>query len=140
MFAQALQFFGSRHYPFVAMGRHVQIHCTTIIIDDGCVAARRSQISTKNQLHLQRDVMNYLKTVGIGTGFHYPIPLHLQKGYASLNYRAGNLPVTERVAAEIVSLPMLPQLTADQQVRVVEEILALLPRPLVSRRKAKTVC
>jgi dTDP-4-amino-4,6-dideoxygalactose transaminase len=69
-------------------------------------------------------LMNHLKKVGIGTGIHYPIPLHLQKAYSSMNYRLGDFPVAERVAEEIVSLPMYPQLTAEQQVRVVEEILA----------------
>ncbi len=69
-------------------------------------------------------MMNHLKKAGIGIGIHYPIPLHLQKAYASLNYRLGDFPVAERVAAEIVSLPMFPQLTADQQARVAEEILA----------------
>jgi dTDP-4-amino-4,6-dideoxygalactose transaminase len=68
--------------------------------------------------------MNHLKKVGIGTGIHYPIPLHLQKAYSSMNYRLGDFPVAERVAEEIVSLPMYPQLTAEQQARVVEEILA----------------
>ena len=69
-------------------------------------------------------LMNHLKKVGIGTGIHYPIPLHLQKAYSSMNYRLGDFPVAERVAEEIVSLPMYPQLTAEQQARVVEEILA----------------
>ena len=69
-------------------------------------------------------MMSHLKKVGIGSGIHYPIPLHLQKAYASLNYAPGDFPVAERVAAEILSLPMFPQLTADQQARVAEEILA----------------
>jgi len=69
-------------------------------------------------------VMSHLKDAGIGTGIHYPIPLHLQTAYASLNHCLGDFPVAERVAAEIVSLPMFPQLTADQQARVAEEILA----------------
>ena len=73
-------------------------------------------------------MMNHLKKAGIGTGIHYPIPLHLQKAYASLNYRPGDFPVAERVAAEIVSLPMFPQLTADQQARVYEEIRAFTPK------------
>lgn len=51
---------------------------------------------------------------GIGTGIHYPIPLHLQKAYESLNLKQGDFPVTERVAAEIVSLPMFPQMTNEQ--------------------------
>ncbi len=69
-------------------------------------------------------MMNQLKKAGINTGIHYPIPLHLQKAYASLNYRLGHFPVAERVAAEIVSLPMFPHLTIDQQARVGEEIQA----------------
>ena len=67
-------------------------------------------------------LMNFLKDKGIGTGIHYPIPLHLQKAYRSMNYAAGDFPVTERVAASIVSLPMFPNLNAPQQARVVEEV------------------
>ena len=67
-------------------------------------------------------MMNHLKKAGIGTGIHYPIPLHLQKAYASLNYCPEDFPVARRVADEIVSLPMFPQLTVDQQIRVAEEI------------------
>jgi dTDP-4-amino-4,6-dideoxygalactose transaminase len=65
----------------------------------------------------------HLKKAGIGTGIHYPIPLHLQKAYASLGYRKEDFPVCERIASEIVSLPMYPQLTAEQQAHVVQEIL-----------------
>jgi dTDP-4-amino-4,6-dideoxygalactose transaminase len=67
-------------------------------------------------------LMNHLKDAGIGTGIHYPIPLHLQSAYKSLGYKTGDFPVTEKIAEEIVSLPMFPQLTKEQQVRVVEEI------------------
>lgn len=67
-------------------------------------------------------LMNHLKEAGIGTGIHYPVPLHLQKAYASLNYKAGDFPVAEILSGEIVSLPMFPQLTSRQQERVVEEI------------------
>jgi dTDP-4-amino-4,6-dideoxygalactose transaminase len=68
-------------------------------------------------------LMDHLKKAGIGTGIHYPIPLHLQKAYATMQYGAGDFPVAEKAAAEIVSLPMFPQLTAEQQARVVEGIL-----------------
>jgi dTDP-4-amino-4,6-dideoxygalactose transaminase len=68
-------------------------------------------------------MMNHLKKAGVGTGIHYPIPLHLQKAYVSLHYCPGDFPVAERVAAEIVSLPMFPQLTAAQQARVADEVL-----------------
>jgi dTDP-4-amino-4,6-dideoxygalactose transaminase len=71
-------------------------------------------------------MMEHLKKAGIGTGIHYPIPLHLQKAYACFKYRTGDFPVTEKVAAEIVSLPMFPQLTAEQQARVVKEVAAFL--------------
>jgi dTDP-4-amino-4,6-dideoxygalactose transaminase len=68
-------------------------------------------------------MMSHLKTAGIGTGIHYPVPLHLQKAYGSLNYRRGDFPVVEKIAAEILSLPMFPQLTTEQQARVVKEVV-----------------
>jgi dTDP-4-amino-4,6-dideoxygalactose transaminase len=79
----------------------------------------------------ERDsMMHHLKNAGIGTGIHYPIPLHLQRAYVSLNYGPGDFPVAKRVAGEIVSLPMFPQLRADQQARVAEEILAFTSRTI----------
>jgi dTDP-4-amino-4,6-dideoxygalactose transaminase len=69
-------------------------------------------------------LMAHLGKVGIGSGIHYPIPLHCQKAYSSLGYKAGDFPICEKIAAEIVSLPMYPQLTAAQQSRVVEEVAA----------------
>jgi dTDP-4-amino-4,6-dideoxygalactose transaminase len=62
----------------------------------------------------------FLNDRGIGTGIHYPIPLHLQRAYTSLRYAWGRFPVTERVAGEILSLPMFPHLTMETQIRVVE--------------------
>jgi len=67
------------------------------------------------------ELMVHLKKAGIGTGIHYPVPLHLQKAYASLKYHPGDFPVAEKISAEIVSLPMFPQLTAEQQTQVVDE-------------------
>ena len=67
-------------------------------------------------------LMAALKEAGIGTGIHYPIPLHQQKAYASLNYKTGDFPITERLASEIVSLPMFPNLTREQQKSVVHEV------------------
>lgn len=69
-------------------------------------------------------LMNHLKEAGIGSGIHYPVPLHLQKAYRSLNYSANDFPVTESAAAEIVSLPMFPQLTPAQQERVAAEVMS----------------
>jgi dTDP-4-amino-4,6-dideoxygalactose transaminase len=82
-------------------------------------------------------MMAHLKTRGIGTGLHYPIPLHLQKAYKSLNYKPGDFPVSERAAAEIVSLPIYPQLTTDQQDRVVEEALQFVHNRVASKRATR---
>jgi dTDP-4-amino-4,6-dideoxygalactose transaminase len=61
---------------------------------------------------------DHLKARGIGTGLHYPLPAHLQNCYASWNCQRGSLPITERVAVEILSLPMFPGMTLEQQRRV----------------------
>ncbi len=71
--------------------------------------------------------MRQMAEAGIGTAIHYPVPLHLQKAYAWLGYRAGDFPVAERTATEIVSLPMFPQLTGDQQFAVVRGFVEYLP-------------
>lgn len=55
-----------------------------------------------------------LKDKGVATGVHYPLPLHRQPAYRHLNLKPGSLPVTERVASEILSLPMYPELTEEQ--------------------------
>jgi len=67
-------------------------------------------------------LMDHLKKVGIGTGIHYPIPLHLQKAYTFMNYTRDDLPVTTRVSTEILSLPMYPQLSNEQQSKVADAI------------------
>ena len=65
--------------------------------------------------HDRDGLIRHLNAAGIGTGIHYPIPLHLQTAYASLGYKSGDFPITEAVASEIVSLPMFPSLTVEQQ-------------------------
>jgi dTDP-4-amino-4,6-dideoxygalactose transaminase len=64
----------------------------------------------------------HLADVHIDTGIHYPVPLHLQKAYENLGYNQGDFPVTEKVASEILSLPIYPQLTPAQQLEVVEHL------------------
>src|SRR5258708_27872324 len=64
----------------------------------------------------------HLAEAGIGTGIHYPIPLHQQKAYQHLGYKTEDFPVTERVAREIISLPMFPQLSHPQQDEVVTAV------------------
>jgi|HubBroStandDraft_6_1064221.scaffolds.fasta_scaffold354891_2 dTDP-4-amino-4,6-dideoxygalactose transaminase len=57
----------------------------------------------------------------IDTGIHYPVPLHLQQAYKHFGYKQGDFPVTEQVCSEILSLPMYPQLEAEQQRTVVQK-------------------
>ena len=59
-------------------------------------------------------LQKYLNEKGVGTGLHYPVPLHLQKAYAYKGYKEGDFPVTESVAKRLLSLPMFPELTRAQ--------------------------
>ncbi|MBW2419508.1 MAG: DegT/DnrJ/EryC1/StrS family aminotransferase [Deltaproteobacteria bacterium] len=68
----------------------------------------------------ERDrVLSMLQESGIGAGVHYPLPCHLQGAYADLGYREGSFPVAEAAAREILSLPLFPGISAEQQERVV---------------------
>jgi dTDP-4-amino-4,6-dideoxygalactose transaminase len=66
-----------------------------------------------------------LKEAGVATGVHYPVPLHLQPACAYLGIPGGSLPVTETVAAEVVSLPMYPELTSAQLDRIANLVTAV---------------
>lgn len=68
-------------------------------------------------------LIQHLADANIGTGIHYPVPLHLQNAYKSLGYKQRDFPIAESVSAEIVSLPMFPTLLAGQQQRVVLEVM-----------------
>jgi dTDP-4-amino-4,6-dideoxygalactose transaminase len=81
-------------------------------------------------------LIRHLHTMNIGTGIHYPVPLHVQKAYKSLGYAEEDFPVSAQVAKEIVSLPMFPQLTLGQQTRVAEQVLAHVA---ATRRKRAAV-
>jgi dTDP-4-amino-4,6-dideoxygalactose transaminase len=98
-------------------------------------------IWTKGVYHLyvvrvqDRDLLQaHLTDAGIGTGIHYPIPLHLQKAYQHLGFKKGEFPVTERVASEIVSLPMFPQLAHRQQDAVVGKVKEFLSMKVTASR------
>ncbi len=73
---------------------------------------------------------------GVACGIHYPIPVHLQPAYASLGLGKGALPVTERCAQEILSLPMFPELTAGQVEVVVRELQGVLGSPAATLARA----
>jgi dTDP-4-amino-4,6-dideoxygalactose transaminase len=69
---------------------------------------------------VQRD----LAAAGIGTGIHYPVPLHLGPAYPGVPLQAGDFPIAERAASEILSLPMFPGLASAQQRRVIDCLTA----------------
>jgi dTDP-4-amino-4,6-dideoxygalactose transaminase len=75
----------------------------------------------------QRDrLLKELHAAGIGAGIHYPVPVHLTAAYAGLGYAEGAFPVTERTARELLSLPIFPEITAEQQERVVSVLRSAL--------------
>ena len=63
-----------------------------------------------------------MKTLGVPTAVHYPLPLHLQPAFGHLGLREGRFPVAEAAARRVISLPMHPYLTEDDQVRVVRAV------------------
>jgi len=88
--------------------------------------------------HDREGMMNHLKKAGIGTGIHYPIPLHRQTAYATRKHNLGDFPVAEQIAGEILSLPMFPQLTSEQQSRVIESVADFV-RTSPTRRSGQEV-
>jgi dTDP-4-amino-4,6-dideoxygalactose transaminase len=92
------------------------------------IAVPREAPWTKGVYHLyvvrvqdRQALQAHLAEAGIGTGIHYPMPLHQQKAYQHLGYKTGDFSVAERVSKEIVSLPMFPQLSHGQQDDVVKK-------------------
>ena len=66
--------------------------------------------------------MNLLTERGIQHGVHYPVPVHLQPVHEDLGYSVGDLPLSEKAANEVLSLPMFPEMTKHQQ----DEVLSAL--------------
>lgn len=102
---------------------------------EGVDAVRRPSTADGNEhvWHLyvirlaDRDrVLGQLHEAGIGAGIHYPVPVHLQGAFADLGHREGDFPVTEKLASEILSLPLFPEITSAQQERVVEVLRSAL--------------
>ena len=132
-----------RHLAKWNESRRVLAHAYHKLLADlkGAVVLPIEAPFTKGVYHLyvirlqDREALQaHLAEMGIGTGIHYPIPLHLQKAYQHLGYKQGDFPVTEKVASEIVSLPMFPQLTAEQQKLVAESVAIFVNSKLATTR------
>jgi len=77
----------------------------------------------------RRDALQaFLKEKGIGNSVYYPLSLHLQTCFAYLGYNAGDFPESERASAEVVSLPVFPELTNSQHDEVVSAVRAFYGR------------
>jgi dTDP-4-amino-4,6-dideoxygalactose transaminase len=66
--------------------------------------------------------MSFLGARGVGSGLHYPVPIHLQQCYADRGFGPGSFPVTEAAADRIVSLPVAAELSGAQIDRVIEVV------------------
>jgi dTDP-4-amino-4,6-dideoxygalactose transaminase len=75
-------------------------------------------IESDNREKLQK----YLISNGINTLIHYPIPIHLQKGYKHLGYKKGDFPITEKISDRILSIPNYPELTSNQQDYIIDKL------------------
>jgi dTDP-4-amino-4,6-dideoxygalactose transaminase len=69
------------------------------------------------------EVHRRLVEAGIGAGIHYPLPVHLQKGYAELGYKTGAFPIAEKLASEVITLPLFPEMTEEQITEVVGTLM-----------------
>lgn len=67
-------------------------------------------------------IIKFLTEKNIGVGIHYPIPIHLQNCYKELGYKEGDFPISEKIAKEMISLPMYPELTLELQEYVTQEL------------------
>lgn len=92
---------------------------TTPIIDPA-----NESIFNQYTLRVERraELQAHLRSRGVGNAIYYPLPLHLQPCFAYLGYRQGSCPVAERAAEEVISIPVYPELTREQQDEVVDAI------------------
>lgn len=68
------------------------------------------------------ELQAHMKECGIGTAIYYPLPLHLQPSFSKLGYKPGDFPESERACDEVISLPVFPEITPEQQVYVTDTI------------------
>jgi UDP-2-acetamido-2-deoxy-ribo-hexuluronate aminotransferase len=86
---------------------YVAPECTSVWAQYSVLSDRRAEL------------LENLQKAGIPSAIYYPLPLHLQKAFVHLGYKAGDFPVSEQVAKRIFSLPMHPYLPENDQTRIV---------------------
>jgi dTDP-4-amino-4,6-dideoxygalactose transaminase len=118
-----------RHLDDWVTARRSHAESYSSSLEDVAVETPQEMTYAKAAYHLYvircafRDKLaEYLKSSGIGVGFHYPVPLHMQPALAHLGYKQGDFPVAERLALRLLSLPMFPELTAEQVSFVCEAV------------------
>jgi dTDP-4-amino-4,6-dideoxygalactose transaminase len=104
--------------PPVAPGAEHVYHQYTIRVTSGVGGRIEVQGAARDR------VQKSLADQGIASTIYYPVPLHLQPMFAALGHKPGSLPVAERAAAEVLSLPVYPELTAEQIERVAQAVVA----------------
>jgi dTDP-4-amino-4,6-dideoxygalactose transaminase len=104
--------------PPVSPGAEHVYHQYTIRVTSGMSGRVEMPDAARNR------VQKALAAQGIASMVYYPVPLHLQPMFASLGHKPGSLPVSERASAEVLSLPIYPELTAPQIERVAAAVAA----------------
>ena len=98
-------------------------------LSDSGLRLLREPAACKSVYHIfplfteQRDELcEHLAADGISSGIHYPIPVHMQRGFSNLGYKEGDLPQTERVCDEVLSLPMYPELADETVLQIADSV------------------
>lgn len=117
------------HIEEITQEREILAGNYTMKIDNPEIILPKTRTGTRTVWHqyvvrtMYRDnLQKYLKQNGVDTMIHYPIPPHLAEAYQYLNYHQGVLPMTEKYAAEVLSLPMYTGMTEDEQNWVIKVI------------------
>jgi dTDP-4-amino-4,6-dideoxygalactose transaminase len=103
------------------------------------VQARCTHIYNQYVIRVSRrdELKNFLRDAGVPSEIYYPLPLHLQQAFAYLGYKPGDFPESEAASAEVLALPVFPEMTDDQQNLVVDSIAAFCGGPQLSRDRQR---
>lgn len=93
-----------------------------LIFPDHCLGSVWNQYTICIGAGNRNDVQTQLREQNIITMIYYPLPLHLQTVYKNLGYKKGDFPITENICDQVLSLPMFPELSEEQQDRVVSTL------------------